>query len=416
MAKLAINGGEKVVTRPLGKRWPIWDETEEKALLEVLHSGRWWGGGEGSKVWEFENVFAEYHNAKYGIATNSGTQALINALKGVNVEPGDEVITPALTFFASATCALFINAIPVFADVDPNSYNISPKAIESAITDRTKAIIVVHNGGYPADMDEIMKVSNKYNIPIIEDCAHAHGSEWRGTRVGAIGHIGAFSLMAGKSIAGGEGGIVLTNHEKIRENVYAYMDMGRWTERPDKSIRLPMTSNFRMPEFTAAVLLSQMSRFDDQVQTRERNFSYLAEGLKTIDGIEPFERDPRVTRWSIYYWNFKYVQEKFDDIPRDKFLQAINAEGVPMGLGAHGAPVYRNPLFQSITAGNTWPIKYPTYNKPLDYTKVYCPEAERIYRTESLSISHPIFLGDREDMDLIIEAIKKVRSNTDELR
>jgi dTDP-4-amino-4,6-dideoxygalactose transaminase len=195
--------------------------------------------------------------------------------------------------------------------------------------------------------------------------------------------------------------------------MYAYMDMGRWTERPDKNIRLPMTSNFRMPEFTAAVLLCQLSRFDEQVATRERNFTYLAERLKDIDGIDAFERDPRVTRWSIYYWNFKFNQDKFDGISRDKFLQAINAEGVPMGLGAHGAPVYRNPLFQSITNNNTYPIKV---SKSLDYTKVNCPEAERIFRTESLSISHPIFLGELEEMDLIADAIKKVRSNTDELR
>jgi dTDP-4-amino-4,6-dideoxygalactose transaminase len=416
MAKLAINGGEKAINRSLGKRWPIWDEQEEKALMDVLHSGRWWGGGEGSKVWEFENTFAEYHNAKYGVSTSSGTQALINALKGANVDPGDEVLTPALTFFASATCILFIDAIPVFVDVDPKSFNIDPQAMESAITDRTKAAIIVHNGGYPADMDAIMEISRKHNLAIIEDCAHAHGSEWKGTRIGAIGQMGAFSLMAGKSVAGGEGGIVLTNHEELRQNMYAWMDMGRWTERADKSIRLGITSNFRMPELTAAVLLTQMARFDEQIETRERNFTYLSEGMKDIDGIEPFDRDPRVTRWSIYYWNFKFNQAKFDGITRDKFLQAINAEGVPVGVGAHGAPVYKNPLFQSITGGNTWPIKYPTYDKPLDYTKVYCPEAERIYQTEALCISHPVFLGEREDMDLILEAIRKVRANTDELK
>ena len=416
MAKLAINGGEKAINRSLGKRWPIWDEQEEKALMEVLHSGRWWGGGEGSKVWEFEDAFAEYHNAKYGVSTSSGTQALINDLKGANVDPGDEVLTPALTFFASATCILFIDAIPVFVDVDPKSFNIDPQAMESAITDRTKAAIIVHNGGYPADMDAIMEISRKHNLAIIEDCAHAHGSEWKGTRIGAIGQMGAFSLMAGKSVAGGEGGIVLTNHEEFRQNMYAWMDMGRWTERADKSIRLGITSNFRMPELTAAVLLTQMARFDEQIETRERNFTYLSEGMKDIDGIEPFDRDPRVTRWSIYYWNFKFNQAKFDGITRDKFLQAINAEGVPVGVGAHGAPVYKNPLFQSITGGNTWPIKYPTYDKPLDYTKVYCPEAERIYQTEALCISHPVFLGEREDMDLILEAIRKVRANTDELK
>jgi dTDP-4-amino-4,6-dideoxygalactose transaminase len=414
MAKLAINGGEKVITRSLGKRWPIWDEREEKALLEALHSGHWWGGGEGSKVWKFEDAFAKYQHAKYGVATNSGTQALICALKAAGVEPCDEVLVPALSFFASATCALFINAVPVFVDVDPRSYNLSAESMEAAITDRTRAAIAVHNGGYPADMDAIMEVSKKHDLPVIEDCAHAHGSEWKGTRIGAIGHLGGFSLMAGKTLAGGEGGIILTNHAELREKLYTYMDMGRWIGRKDKSARLGVVANFRMAEWPAAVMLVQLTRLDEQIETRERNFTYLAEGLREIDGIEPFERDPRVTRWSIYYWNFMYKQEKFDDIPRDRFLRAVRAEGAPIGVGAHGGPIYQNPLFQSMTNGNTWPVKCPGLK--IDYTKSRCPEAERIYHSEALSIGQSAFLGDREDMDLILEAIRKVRANTDELR
>jgi dTDP-4-amino-4,6-dideoxygalactose transaminase len=267
--------------------------------------------------------------------------------------------------------------------------------------------VVVHNGGYPADMDAIMDVSRKHDLPIIEDCAHAHGSEWKGTRVGAIGHLGAFSLMAGKTLAGGEGGIVLTNHTQFREKLYAYMDMGRWIERADKSVRLGTTTNFRMPEWTATILLTQLTRLDEQVERRERNFTYFAEGLKEIDGIEPFERDARVTRWSIYYWNFKYQQEAFDDIPRNTFIKAVNAEGASIGVGAHGQPIYQQPLFQSMHA---------SHGKPMDYTQVSCPEAERIYQTEALSISQRCFLGEREDMDLILEAIRKVRTNIDELR
>jgi len=408
MAKLAINGGEKVIDRSLGKGWHLWDEREEKALLDVLHSGNW-----SSRITEFEDVFAEYHDAKYGTATNSGTQALICALKAAGVESCDEVLVPALSFFASATCVLFINAIPVFVDVD-ETYNISPEAMESAITDRTRAAVIVHNGGYPANMDAIMEVSRKHNLPIIEDCAHAHGSQWKGTGVGAIGHLGAFSLMQGKTLAGGEGGITLTNDPELRQSLYAYMDMGRWIARSDKSARINFLTNFRMTGWTAAVLLAQMTRLDQQIETRERNFTYLAEGLKDIDGVEPFERDPRVTRWSIYYWNFKYRQEEFDNIPRGKFLEAVSAEGAPIGVGAHGGTIYQNPLFQSMTGGNTWPVKCPSCE--IDYTKAHCPEAERIHQTEALSIGQRIFLGDKEDMDLILDAIRKVRANTHELR
>jgi dTDP-4-amino-4,6-dideoxygalactose transaminase len=208
----------------------------------------------------------------------------------------------------------------------------------------------------------------------------------------------------------------LTNHLELRQKLYAYMDLGRWIGREDKTARLATTSNFRMPEWTAAVLLAQLSRLDEQIEVRERNFTYLAEGLKEIDGVEPFKRDPRVTRWSIYYWNFRYKQKEFDDIPRDRFLHAVSAEGAPISVGAHGNPIYQNPLFQSMTEGNTWPIKCTGYDKPIDYTKVHCPEAERIYNTEALCISHRNFLGEKEDMELILEAIRKVRANTDELR
>ena len=415
MAKLAINDGPKAIGRPLGKRWPIWDDEEEKALLEALRGGAWWSGAGGGQNRQFEDAFAEYQNAQYAVTTNSGTQALICALKAAGVESGDEVLVPSLSFFASATCVLFVNAVPVFIDVD-DTYNPSAEAMEAAITDRTRAAIIVHNGGYPADMDAIMEVSRRHDLPIIEDCAHAHGSEWKDTRVGAIGHLGAFSLMAGKTVAGGEGGIILTNHRHLRERLYAYMDLGRWTERGGEDVRLDMVSNFRMSEMTAAVLNVQLARLDEQVATREENFTYLAEGLEEVDGVSAFERDPRVTRWSIYFWNFRYDEDAFDGIPRGRFLEAVNAEGAPIGVGAHGQPIYQEPLFQSMTGGNTWPLKCPDYGNLIDYAKVCCPNAERIHEREALSIAHAQFLGDRGDMDLILEAIRKVRANVDELR
>ncbi len=414
MAKLAINGGPKLIDRPLGKQWPVWDDEEEKVLLDVLRGRAWWSGAGGGQNRQFEDAFAEYQHAKYAVTTNSGTQALICALKAAGVESGDEVLVPSLSFFASATSVLFANAIPVFVDVD-DTYNPSAEAMEAAITDRTRAAIIVHNGGYPADLDAIMEVSRKHDLPIIEDCAHAHGSEWKGTRVGAIGHLGAFSLMAGKTVAGGEGGIILTNHRHLRERLYAYMDLGRWTERGGEDVRLDMVSNFRMSEMTAAILNVQLARLDEQVVTREDNFMYLAEGLKEIDGVNGFERDPRVTRWSIYFWNFKYDEDAFEGIPRGKFLEAVNAEGVPIGVGAHGPPIYQEHLFQSMTGGSSRPLKCPGYDQDIDYTQVHCPNAERIHEREALSIAHTHFLGGREDMDLILDAIRKVRANADEL-
>lgn len=178
-----------------------------------------------------------------------------------------------------------------------------------------------------------------------------------------------------------------------------------------------VASNLRMTEWQGAILVSQLSRLDQQVETRERNSQYLARGLKEIDGIAPIDRDPRVTRWGFYYWNMLYDQEGFDGVPRDLFLEAIQTEGVPFGIGAHGKPIYQNPLFESMNFGATGcPIKCPLYGRPVDFTQVHCPQAEHLYTNVALSIPHAYFLGDQQDMDLILEAIRKVRTNTDELK
>lgn len=402
MATLAMAGGEKTVTRPLGKSWPIWDEREERALMEVLHSGHWWRGGHSdwktSKVGQFEDAFAAYQHAKHGVAVTNGTAAIECALKALDIGAGDEVLVPALTFVASATAISLVNATPVFVDVDPGSYNISPEAMEAAITPRTKGAVVVHNGGYPADMDRIMEVARRRGIRILEDCAHAHGSEWKGRRMGAIGDIGTFSFQMGKTLTSGEGGIVVTDNDDLAEKTFSYHHIGRISGRPFYEFHR-VASNLRMTEWQGAILLAQLSRLDEQTETRERNTRYLARGLQEIPGVEPLERDPRVTRWGFYYWNFKYRQDQFDGIHRDTFLKAMQAEGVPMGVGAHGQPIYRNPVFRD-----------------QGYENIRCPEAERIYATEALSIGHRAFLGGQEDMDLILEAVRKVRANTGELR
>ena len=398
MAKLAINGGEPVVKRSLGKGWPIFDEREEKAVLEVLHSGEW---NRRSKVEQVGEAFAAYQQAKYGIPVANGTLALQCALKAAGVEAGSEVIVPALTFVATATSVVLVNAVPIMVDIDPMNYNISPEAVEAAITDKTSAIIPVHNGGYPADMDRIMEISEKHGIPVIEDCAHAHGSEWRGRRLGSIGHLGAFSFQIGKTLTCGEGGIVLTNDEELAKKASGIANI-----------------NMRMTDLQAALLLCQMERLDEQVETRERNTTYLVEGMEEIDGVEPIKRDERVTRWCFYYWNFRYISDEFDGVPRGKFLEALGAEGVPCGVGAHGQPIYRDSPFSSMDFfGKTGcPIKCPLYGKEIDYSKVYCPEAERVYRDEACSFTHRIFLGEKEDMDLILDALRKLRENTNELK
>ena len=396
MAKLAINGGEPVVKDGLGKSWPIFDETEEQALLAVLHSGAW---NRREKVDEVGEKFAAYHDAKYGIPLANGTVALQCALKAAGITAGDEVIVPALTFVATGTSAVCVNAVPVIVDIDPLTYNIAPDAIEAAVTPRTKAIIPVHNGGYPADMDAIMDIAERHNLKVIEDCAHAHGSQWRGKGVGSIGHFGTFSFQIGKTLTCGEGGMVLTNDEGLANSARQFAQL-----------------NMRMTNFQAALLLSQLERLDEQVQTRERNIAYLVKGMESIEGLNPIPRDARVTRWCFYYWDFRFVSEAFGGISRDRFLQALGAEGVPCGVGAHGQPIYNEGPFGNPALFDQLGLpREHLGDRAIDYSTLHCPEAERVYREEVCSFGHAMFLGDTDDMQRILDAFQKVRRHVDEL-
>ncbi len=398
MAKLALKGGEPVVKGGLGKSWPIFDEKEEKALLGVLHSGAW---NRRDKVDEVGKAFAAYQDAKYGIPVANGTVALQCALKAAGVEAGDEVIVPALTFVATGTSAVLVNAVPVIVDIDPLTYNISPEAIEAAITPKTKAIIPVHNGGYPADMDAIMEIADQHGLRVIEDCAHAHGSQWRGNGCGSIGHLGAFSFQMGKTLTCGEGGMVTTNDEELAEKAGSVGNL-----------------NMRMTNLQATLLLCQLERFDEQVMTRERNTAYLVKGMNDIKGIDPIPRDERVTRWCFYYWDFRYIPDEFDGISKGRFLEALRAEGVSCGDGAHGQPIYNEGPFGDPTYFDLLGAarQGSLYEGEIDYSTVHCPNAERVHAEESCSFGHSMFLGELEDMELILEAFRKLRENTDELR
>ena len=401
MAKLAINGGPKTITRSLGKPWPIFDETEEKAILEVVRSGKWWRGSyqepSESRVGQFENAFAEYQHAKHCVALTNGTQALECALKAAGVGPGDEVLVPALTFVASATAICLVGAKPVFVDVSAKNCNIDPDAMAAAATGNTKAAVVVHNGGYPCDMDGVLDVAKKHGLRILEDCAHAHASEWKGQRVGAIGDLGGFSFQMGKTLTCGEGGAVVTNDDTLAELAFSYHHIGRIKGRPFYEFHRVAT-NMRMTEWQGAILLCQLARHHEQTEIRERNTKRLAEGLKEIPGVAPIDRDARVTRWGFYFWNFFYVPEALDGLPKDRFMAAMQAEGVPVSHGAHGAPIYTNPVFEDMDLGD-----------------VHCPVAEDLHANRSLKISHAAFLGGIAEMDLMLDAFRKVAENAGEI-
>ena len=398
MAKLAVKGGTPLLKgKQWGGKWPVFDKTDEEALLRVLRSGKWFRGGypdaSQSEVGKFEDKFAKYQDAKYGVCVTNGTAALELAYRAGGVGLGDEVICPAATFVATSTAVNNIGGVPVFVDIDPETYDILPEAVEKAITKKTKAIAPVHLGGYPCDMDVLCDMAKKHGLFIVEDCSHAHGSAWKGRKVGAIGDIGTFSFQMGKTLTAGEGGIVVTNNDKLAEKMFSLHNIGRLKGRPFYDFYM-VAWNLRMTEFQGALLSAQFERFDEQITHREKLATYFAEELKKIPGVRAIKRDPRVTRWGFYYYTFKFISKDFEGVTRDQFIKAVQAEGVSMGAGGHISPVQLFPIYKDGAA---------------PYRAEPCPNCEYAWKQEALSLGHSVFLGPKEDItDILDHAINKL--------
>jgi len=406
LSKLAIDGAEPIRKRPF-PQWPIFDEREAEALNEVLHSHVW--GIDGKKIKEFEEKFAAYQHARYGVAVANGTLALEVALRAADIKAGDEVIMPAYTFMATPAAALEVNALPVFVDIDPATYTLDAGNVEESITDKTKAIIPVHIGGCPADMDSIMKIAKKNGLTVIEDACQAWGAEWRGKRVGALGDLGAFSFQSSKNITCGEGGIVITNDRKLYELSWSYHNCGRTVGGARYQHDL-LGFNFRMTEFQATILLVQLTRLDEQTRTRNENALYLSKELSRIKGIEPLERSAQITRHSYHLYMFKYDEEEFEGLPRSKFLEALRAEGIPCSSGY--VPLYKERFILNLAQDR---LLSKLYGGNIDYSKVKLPITERACYEEGVWLFQNMFLGTKEDMDDIVNAIVKIKENAEEI-
>ncbi|MHC4629009.1 MAG: DegT/DnrJ/EryC1/StrS family aminotransferase [Planctomycetota bacterium] len=285
MSKLAINGGKPlrdIKTNPWPK-WPVWDENEEKGLLEVLRSGVW--SYNGPKELQFNKAFAEFIGSKHALSVVNGTVSLQLALEACGIGLGDEVIVPGLTWQATAAAALDINAIPVLVDVREDNWCIDPAQVEKAISPRTKAIIPVHLYGGFADMDAIMDIARRHNLRVIEDCAHKHGGEWNGKKVGSIGDAGSFSFQLSKLMTGGEGGALTTSDSQLFEKLDALRNCGRRPEIEQGSDKgaghygsegdFIQSGNYRITDFQAAILIESLKRLPEQNKLRDENAVYL---------------------------------------------------------------------------------------------------------------------------------------------
>jgi dTDP-4-amino-4,6-dideoxygalactose transaminase len=408
MSKLAINGGPKACDHEW-PRWPQWDDAERKELNGVLESGDWWYG---AKVEEFEKQFAEFHGAKYGITCTNGTAALEASLLALGIGAGDEVIVPPLTFLATASAVLRINAVPVFADVEADTGCLDPIEAEKKITDKTKAIIPVHFAGYVADMDRFNALASKYKIHIVEDACHSWGSQWKGKGTGALGTCGAFSFQASKNICSGEGGIILTDSEEVADNCRSYINCGRGKDTPWYE-HFVLGGNLRMTEFQAAILLGQMTRLEKQTLQRMRSADILAAELKRIPGIILLKDDPRMTRRAYHFFSFRVDLETMG-IGHKKFIEALQAEGVQASL-PYPHPLYKNPLFLRKGNGAQYcPVSCPYYGREMDYGKVCCPITEQLL-SDTVWISHTSLLAEENAIRDMAIAIRKVCENIREI-
>lgn len=407
MPNLAISGGLPVRSTPFCP-WPQFDDRERHGILSVLEGRNWGGYPFPNKLASvFAERFAAAHDAKHAICAANGTVTLEIALKAAGIKPGDEVIVPAYTFEATAVPVLRLGAIPVFVDVSPDTYCVDPRAVEAAVTRRTRGVIPVHLAMSMADMDAIQGIARRHDLKVIEDCAHAHGAKWRSRGAGSLGDAGSFSMQTTKLMTAGEGGAVTTNDAALFELCQSYTNCGRASET-DRFGRRILGFNYRMTEFQAAVLLPQLERLPEQTALRQLRAARLGKGLSIVPGISRLKRDERNTTQAIYQYVFKYQPEAFGGAARDRFVAALEAEGIPCD-GLFYEPIYKSVLFP------VDPAEFPALDGKLPWKGTRCPVAERAAYEESVWIPHNLLLGSEADVDDIVEAIQKIQDNVHEL-
>jgi len=412
--KLAALGGEPVRRAPFPK-WPVVGDFEKREIIKVLESGNWYRG-RGYEDKDFEAKFARLMGAKHAVLTMNGTNALFASLNALDIAPGDEVIVPPYTFAATVNVVLLQFALPVFVDTDGETFQMDVTKIESAITDRTAAIIPVHLGGNVVNMDQVMKVAGKHNLPVVEDACQAHLAEWRGRKVGTIGKLGCFSFQNSKNLTSGEGGAILSNDDEVFYRCHAFHNVGRLPHiKHTRGFTYDIKgTNARMTEFQSAVLTGQISRLEEQTQTRGRNAAYLTGLLKEIPGIQPEQQYSGCTRNAYHLYMFRYRKEAFAGAPRAKFLKALRAEGIPCSSGY--APLNKMPFLRDTLRSKAYRRVYPEKLLNEWEERNQCPVNDQLCNEEAVWFTQTMLLGSREDMDQIAEAIRKIQAQASQLR
>lgn len=400
MPKLALLGGEPIA-RHL-PTWPVLSDSDIHAVSETLRSGNWFRY-DGTQVEQAEELFRKYIGCDYALAVTNGTAALEIALACAGIGAGDEIIVPAYTFYSSASAISFVGATPVFCDIDLNTLNLDLAHAEELITERTRAIIPVHFGGYPVDMNALNAIAQKHDLFILEDCSHAHGSEYKGKKVGSIGNASTWSFQASKNLTSGEGGMVLTNDVALYDRMFSRHTCGRkldaaWYEHHS------IATNLRMTEMQGSLLIQQFARLEAQTEERLNNAVQIDRAIANIPELTATQSGAVYSNRRAYHlYVFRYAPG-FEGVSRERFIEALVAEGVCASAG-YPLPLYAQPVYKTIAP--------PVGMKP--YAELNLSNVETLCK-DAIWITQPNLLGSEENGKKIVNALTKIRDNIDELR
>lgn len=400
MSELAIFGGKPAIIEPWPK-WPYAGKRERELIEEVLQSDMWGGTGLGPKITELNKKFANYCDVGYGAAVANGTVSMELSLSAWNIGHGDEVIIPAFTFMATATAVHHSGAAAVYVDIDPKTLNLDPAKLEEAFTDKTRAVIPVHIGGHPCDMDPIMNMARQHDIKVLEDAAQAHGAIYKGRKTGSLGDAASFSFQQSKNMQSGEGGIVVSDDREFIDLIH--YSLGKF----GRGIRDQYSAHFHYrfgwnacySEIQAALALAQLERLEEQTVKRAENSRKLYTLLDDVEGIDLYTWQPYCDRHGHHLFMFRFNSDEFEGVSREQFLAALNEERV-ISSSMYPLPLYEQPLYKEDA---TLLMRYT----PCPVTEAACSEVAFFEQN--------VLLAEPEIMDQIADAVKKVRANASKL-
>lgn len=418
----ALLGGVPVCATPWPDTNTIGDE-EKRAVCEVIDSGvlsgfRGVAGADflgGPRVRALESAWARFFKVKHAVSFNSLTSGLWAAVGAAGVGPGDEVIVSPFTMQASATCPLPWGGIPVFADIDPETYCLDPRSVEACITPRTRAVVLVHLFGYPAALDEILAIAQRHGLKVIEDCAQAPAARYKGAYVGGVGDIGGFSLNYHKTIHSGEGGVMVTNDDDLALRLQLIRNHGEAcvADMGVRPIANTFGGNFRMTELEAAVAGEQLKKLDRLTEIRVSLARYLDSGLSSVPGITPQRLRHSADR-HVYYFYAMHYDEAVCGLPIGVFVRAVRAEGIELRSG-YCRPIYWEPLFQQQIAFSNGHFPFDRAERPLSYARGLCPVTERVHERELIFGKFCRWPLTEAHIDQVIAAFTKVLAHRDAL-